>query len=269
MDTEERAWWFLTFFEILTILAAAAIPIALAVYTVITTNQDSKEADHRREFDLKQAADIRQHDLYDKFLANMYKLYEDGHLDDDRDPWVFANAYHRAAHRQWDNTRKADVLQFLHEKELIGKTQIITERSSKQVSLNKISLKELNFDKVQLISHTKSLNQMNLKNVLFDQVSMINARFSFVDLDKSSFKQSRLNYAIFEDTSLNSVIFDRTQLEFTNFGNANLANATFINVNLSTARISSQQIAQAIFYNTILPNGTVTGSTTTTSNIFH
>ncbi|CAF1381521.1 unnamed protein product [Adineta steineri] len=127
VDINKRAFWHFTFKDILTILCSAAIPIALAIYTTIGSQQQKREAEKTRQFDLAQAEKIREFDLqqsrelrqqtlYDGFLNNIYKLDKDGYLNDTKNPWAFANAYYRAAHRQWDTIRKADVLQFLKEK---------------------------------------------------------------------------------------------------------------------------------------------------------
>jgi hypothetical protein len=118
MLTKTKRYTFcrLTLNEILSIICAASIPIALGIYTGITTGQEREAAEQRREFDLKEATELRQQTLYDKFLNDIYMLDKDGHLNDDQNPWAFANAYHRSAHRQWDTVRKADVVQFLKEK---------------------------------------------------------------------------------------------------------------------------------------------------------
>jgi uncharacterized protein YjbI with pentapeptide repeats len=263
-NTKKDAFWYLTLFEILTILCAAAIPIALGIYAGLTSEQQQKEAEETRQFDLKQAAELRQQSLYDKFLNDMYNLDKDGQLADEKNPWVFANAYFRVAHRQCDAIRRADILQFLQEKQLIGKA-ISTKTRSAQQSDNIIRLNELNFDNIHLISQTGSLNQLNLAKVSFDQVSMINAKFSYVNLDNTTFNHARLNHVKFDDSSLVDAIFDSTKLQQADFGNSNLTRTRFLNVDLSTAKLTKNQLQQAIFYNTILPNGTLINSTTTTT----
>jgi hypothetical protein len=261
-DTKKQSFWRLSLPEILSILCAAAIPIALAVYTGITYAQEQKRADQMREFDLKQATELRQQAVYDQFLDDMYNLSKDGHLDEKNSPWAFANAYYRVAHRQWDTTRNGDVLLFLKEKELIGKLQRLTKRSI-QKSNDIIRLNGLSFDNVHLKSETDLLILLNMKYIAFDQVSMVNARFAYVDLDETSFNWARLNQAKFQYSSLVNATFDSTQLRETDFGNSNLRDTRFLNVDLSTAKLTNEQLQQAIFINTTLPNGTLTGTTTT------
>ena len=260
-DTKERPFWYLTFNEILTIICAASIPIALGIYTGVTSGQQQQQAEQRRLFDFNQAEELRQQTLYDKFLNDMYMLHKDGHLEEEVNPWVFANAYHRVAHRQWDAQRKADALQFLVERGLIGSNKLSRTRATKQTN-DTIRLNELNFDDVYLTSQTNSLNLLDLRHVSFDQVSMVKTRFKFVNLDETSFNWARLNDARFDDSSLVYATFDSTELHRTYFGHSNLNGTRFLNTNMTTSILTPYQIQQAIFINTTLPNGTFVQPTT-------
>lgn len=274
ITTRQKRFWYLTLFELLTILCAAAIPIALGIYTAINAERSEQLAEQKRLFDFQQAAEIRQQKLFDKFLDNIYNLDKDGYLDKDKTPWALANAYFRAAHRQWDTLRKADVLRFLMEKRLIGR-QIKIETVRSQQFTDIIRLNQLNFDHVNITSQTDSLNQLNLKNVDFDQVSLNYASFSFADFDFTSFTGARFNVAKFRNSSLTYALFKRTQLKLTDFGNANLTGAQFIDVDLSTAKMTEDQIGQLVCSNATLPNNaicnapvltTITTSATTPSS---
>lgn len=250
----------LTLNEILTIVCATFIPIILGIYTGVTSMQEQKQADEMREFDLNRAAELRQQAVYDKFLDDMYKLDMDGYLDDTKNPWSFANARYRAAHRQWDTTRKGDALQFLKEHKLIGKAKTFDKHTTKAV-FDIISLAGLNFDNVQLASATGALNPLNLDDVVFDRVSMNNAQFSFVNLKQASFSYARFNNVKFLDASLANAHFDNTELGSADFGNSDLTDTQFLNVNLSTTKLTQTQIGQAIFFNSTLPNGTAIATT--------
>ncbi|CAF0757013.1 unnamed protein product [Adineta steineri] len=191
VDLNKRAFWHFTFKDILTILCSATIPIALAIYTAIGSQQQKKEAERTRQFDLEQSRELRQQTLYDEFINNIFKLDNYGYLKEKKNPWAFANAYYRAAHRQWDTIRKADVLQFLKEKQLIGRNNCSNGcRTTKLDDI--IRLNELNFNNVNLASETGVLNKLNLQCVSFDQVSMSNGEFSFVNLNGVSFDEARL-----------------------------------------------------------------------------
>ncbi|CAF1559538.1 unnamed protein product, partial [Didymodactylos carnosus] len=262
--TKKQKYFKLTFHELLTILCAAAVPIAIGIYTTITTDRQTKAAKERRQFDLKQATELQQRQIYNDFIDNIYTLHRDDELNETSKPWAFANARYKlrgriVAYRQWDAGRKAHALQFLKEKGLIGREQCTTGCEVKQL-VDIIRLNELDLDNVQLTSQTGSLNKLNMKCVQFDQVSMVNASFNFVNLNGASFDGSRLNGAKFKGSSLICASFNGTELQGTDFGDSDLRGAQFINVNLSMAEITSDQMQQAICHNTIT-NGTASKST--------
>ncbi|CAF1432234.1 unnamed protein product [Adineta steineri] len=264
VNLNKRVFWHFTFKDILTILCSAAIPIALAIYTAIGSQQQKREAERTRQFDLEQAEKIRQFDLeqsaqlrqqtlYDEFLNNIYKLDKDGYLNESKNPWAFANAYYRAAHRQWDTIRKADVLQFLKEKQLIGRNNCTSGCRTTELD-DIIRLNELNFDNVHLESQTGTLHQLNLQCVSFDQVSMSNATFSFASLNGVSFDGGRLDNVKFHGSSLLCASFNGVNLSGTDFGNSDLTGAQFINSDLSNAKLTKDQMKQAYFHNVTMPN---------------
>ncbi|CAF0798510.1 unnamed protein product [Adineta steineri] len=265
IDFNKRAFWHFTLKDILTIISSVAIPIALAIYSAIGSQQQKREAEKTRQFDLEQAEKLRQRTLYDEFLNNIYKLDKDDYLSDTKNPWAFANAYYRAAHRQWDTIRKADVLQFLKEKQLIGRNNC--SNGCRTTNLNDIiRLNKLNFDNVHLASETGVLNQLDLECVSFDQVSMSNAVFSFASLNGVSFDGGRLDKVKFDDSSLLCASFNGVNLSGVDFGNSDLAGAHFSNTDLSGAKITEDQIKQAYFHNVTMPNGvkreTISSTTT-------
>ncbi|CAF1183248.1 unnamed protein product [Adineta steineri] len=268
-DFKKRVFWHFTFKDILTIISSVAIPIALAIYTAIGFQQQKQQAEKKQKFDFQQSTQLRQQSLYDEFLNNIYKLDKDGYLNDTKNPWAFANAYYRAAHRQLDTIRKADVLQFVKEKQLIGRNNCTNGcRTTKLDDI--IRLNELNFDNVHLASETGVLNKLNLQCVSFNQVSMSNAIFSFASLNGVSFDGGRLHNVKFDDSSLLCTSFNRVNLSGADFGNSNLAGAHFSNSEMTGARVTKDQMKQASFDNVIMPNGrksATTSSATTKKSI--
>jgi hypothetical protein len=264
VDRRKRTFWEILFIDILTILCAAAIPIALGIYTAITYKQDQEQVQKTQQFSINQAIELRQDTIYDKFLNNIYDLDKDGHLNEEKKPWAFANAYYRAAHRQLDSVRKGDVLQFLKEKQLIGRNNCSTGCNSKKLD-DIIRLNELNFNDVYLKSQTGTLNRLNLECVSFDQVSMTNATFSFANLNGVSFDQGRLDKAKFGNSSLVCASFNGTDLDGIDFGTSNLQDAHFSNVDLSKVKFTEDQRNQAHFSNVTGLNERTTTTTTTTT----
>ncbi|CAF1061821.1 unnamed protein product [Adineta steineri] len=257
VDNKKRVFWHFTFKDILTILCSAAIPIALAIYTAIGSQQQKQQDEKKQKFDLEQSTQLRQQTLYDEFLNNIFKLDYYGYLKERKNPWAFANAYYRAADRQWDAIRKADILKFLKEKQLIGRNNCTN--GCKTTNLDDIiRLNELNFDNVRLASQTGVLNKLDLQCVSFDQVSMSNGEFSFVNLNGVSFDRARLD----------NVKFDGSSLLCASFNGTNLIGAQFSNSDMTGAKLTEEQIKQASFHNVIMPCGekSETTSSMTTKN---
>ncbi|CAF1121576.1 unnamed protein product [Adineta steineri] len=254
VDFNKRAFYHFTLKDILSIISSVAIPIALAIYTAIGSQQQKQQAEKKQKFDFEQSRELRQQTVYDEFLNNIYKLDKDGYLNDTKNPWAFANAYYRAAHRQWDTIRKADVIQFLKEKQLIGRNNCTNGCRTTNLD-DIIRLNELNFDNVHLASETGVLNKLNLQCVSFDQVSMSNAIFSFASLNGVSFDGARLDNVKFDGSSLLCASFNGVNLAGVDFGNSDLTGAQFSNSDLSGAKMTEDQINQATFHNVIMPNG--------------
>ncbi|CAF3527603.1 unnamed protein product [Adineta steineri] len=279
IDFNKRAFWHFTLKDILSIISSIAIPIALAIYTAIGSQQQKQQAEKKQKFDFEQSTQLRQQTLYDEFLNNIYNLDKDGYLNDTKNPWAFANAYYRAAHRQWDPIRKADVIQFFKEKQLIGRNNCTNGCRTTNLD-DIIRLNELNFDNVHLASETGVLNKLNLQCVSFDQVSMLNAIFSSASLNGASFDGGRLNNVKFDGSSLLCASFNGVNLSGADFTNSDLTGAHFSNSDLSGAKITEDQMKQATFHNVTMPNGEksentssittkkpITQTTTTSSSI--
>ena len=266
-QTKRSRCYSLTLKECLALLIGTAIPVAIGIYTAITNEQieqsAKRAADEQRAFDLKQAAAAYQQKLYKNFLDAVYTLHKDGELNHSADPWAFANARYRAVHHDFDTIRKAQVLQFLKQKQMIGRRNCISGCESKNIR-DTITLSGLNFDNLSFISETDSLYQLNLSCVPFDQVSMRNVRFSHVNLNGATFTDSRLGGAQFEDSSLNCSSFNSVELVEVDFSRSTLYNARFNNSNLFKAKLTAQQREQARFENVTMPDGTMSESYTTT-----
>lgn len=252
--------------DILTILCSVSIPVAMAVYTTLTERQQERDIEKAREFQTQQRKEMRQQEVFERFLDNIYKLDKDGYLHHNKSPWAFANAYYRVAHRQWDRVRKAEALQFMKDKGLIG-VQNCTSKCHGTLKPDIIRLIALNFDDLQLASETGIPNSLNLDCVVFEQVSMNNAFLTNVNLHGSSFTGGTLSNVKFENVSLSCMVFDGTNLTGVDFGSSNLQGVVFSNVDLTGAKISDEQISQAVFHNSRLPSGILSENTTTSKSM--
>ncbi|CAF3096719.1 unnamed protein product [Rotaria socialis] len=265
-NVSKRSYFKLTFHQLLSILITATVPVVIGIYTGIATYQQIKAADERRDFDFKQATELQRQHLYNNFINDIYQLHKDDELNHTRSPWAFANARFRVLHRQIDALRKAYILKFLKEKELIGRGQCGNGCEPRLLD-DIIRLNELNFDGVQLSSETGTLNKLKFQCVKFDHASLIGATFANVDLSGTAFDHSQLNGVQFNNSLLACATFNGSHLNGTDFADSNLESAVFANVNLSTAKLTPHQLRQAKFLNVTMPNGTMSSNWTGTSPI--
>ncbi|CAF1578252.1 unnamed protein product [Adineta steineri] len=244
---EKTKFWKLTLGELLTALCAAAVPIAVAIYTNNLSEQQ-RIANERREFDSKQADNLRQQQVYDQFLSDIYQLDKDGQLSGAAKPWALANARYWTANQQLSSQLKSDALIFLKRKGLIG-LDCPTLSDDRQDRSDIIQLSGLNFDNIRLVSPTGDLSLLDMACVQFGQVSLVNASFYMTNLDGASFNGSRLIGAKFNSSSLEGVSFlNGADLNGVSFHNSNLRGAEFPNTTLAGVDFGNTDLTGAHFF---------------------
>ena len=249
------SFWHITLKDLLVIACSAAIPLALTIYSSIMSQEEQQLEENVRQLDYNKTNEARQQALYDRFIDNIYKLDKHGYLTENQTPWAFANAFYRAAHRQWDATRKGDVLQFLKERQLIGRS--VCSADCRRVDVpDIIRLNELSWKGVRLLSQTGALNPVNLECIAFDQVLFNHAVFSSANLQGVSFTGGQSSGVKFEGgSSLRCAVFKGVDLRGVDFGDSDLTDTSFFNVDLSMTKLTKEQLEQAIFINCTLPTG--------------
>ena len=269
--------WMKTITEAVKLLMEIALPIAIGVYTVVTSDQMGKSAEvaateqhrialARQDYDLERSAKAYQQQLFKDFLDTMYLFHKDGEFRDGASPWAFANARYRAVHSEFDADRKGQALLFFKEKQLIGRRACKTGCETEDVK-DIIRLDGLSFDRVNLNSETGTLSSLNLGCIQFDRISMVNASFANVDLNGAHFSNARLSGAKFEGISAKCARFENTAMDGVDFGESDLSGAVFINTNLSTTKFTATQLGQAKFVNVIMANGSMVTSATTVETV--
>jgi len=247
--------------DILSILCAAAVPIALGIYTAITYEQGQQQQQKTEERQFNQNIQLRQDNLYNNFLKNVFKLDIDGYLDDGKSPWAFANAYYRAAHRHLEPVRKGDIFQFLKENRLIGRDDC-TDGCRKEVKEDIIRLDELSFKNMHFSSQTGTLTKLNLDCIAFNRVLMDNTTFLYANLNGASFNSTRLKNVNFHKSSLECADFYETDLDGVDFTDTSLKGVKFINVDMSKVKLTDEQWKQVTIINKSISN-TITSTTKT------
>ena len=255
--------WMRTLSEVIKLLMEIALPVAVGVYTAVSSEQVNKSANvaaseqhriavSRQDFDMDRSNKAYQQQLFKEFLDTVYTFHKDGELNDSANPWPFANARYRAVHPEFDADRKGQALLFFKEKRMIGRRVCITGCEEKNRD-DIIRLEGLKFDQINLNSEIGSLSLLNLGCIRFDRISLINASFANVDLKGVSFSNARLTGAKFTHISANCTRFDNMDLYGVDFGQSNLSGVVFSNSNLSTVNLTATQKAEASFFNVIMP----------------
>ena len=80
--SSKRNYFKLTFKDLLTILTATFVPIAIGIYTTVLTDQQSKAAKVTVDKQQSIADESQQQHLYNNFIDDIYQLYKDGELND-------------------------------------------------------------------------------------------------------------------------------------------------------------------------------------------
>ncbi|CAF1063671.1 unnamed protein product [Didymodactylos carnosus] len=170
-DQEPKKPWSLcslTLNEWLTLLCAALLPVAIAVYGVIQANEDQKIAEanrntdlnlaeDRRVYDLNVASNMRQQTVYDQYISFMFELEKNGFLGPEKNPWAYANARFRSAFQELDSLRRSWTLEFLRQQRLIGVVDQLFNPQQKRA--------EDKDNTRSIAEHVIKLNGLKLENI--------------------------------------------------------------------------------------------------------
>jgi len=152
-----------------------------------------------------------------------------------------------------DGVRKASVLLFLYESELIQRkvvdhTEISTD--NRESSLMKKSL--LNLKGADLSD--AHLSHMNLSHADISGVNLTRANLSHADLRGTYFIDTNLSYADFSDSHLMEANFKGSQLNYTRLSRADLSRANLSSTHLSSANLSGADLIDAHLIDAHLSN---------------
>jgi uncharacterized protein YjbI with pentapeptide repeats len=170
-----------------------------------------------------------------------------------------------AAVRQLDTDRKAILLQFLYESNLITGVDPIISLNGANLSgafLFRANLNGANLSGAHLYSSL--LRGANLNGTDLTDADLSGANLSSAILDNAFLSGANLNFADLSGANLSSAILDNAflsgaDLSFAFLFRANLSDADLRGADLSNARnLTNQQLAQArSLLGATLPNGTV------------
>jgi uncharacterized protein YjbI with pentapeptide repeats/uncharacterized membrane protein YkoI len=178
-----------------------------------------------------------------------------------------------------DGQRKATIVRFLHEAELIKGREPIINLDRADLSgaiLTKAILSSTNLGKANLrgadltfanLSHA-DLREADLRDTILSHANLEGADLAFANLSRADLREADLREAILTQAILTKVFLldadlDRANLNGAILTSANLTSAQFFMANLTSADLSSAknlfdlQLVKARLCNTTLPDGTV------------
>ncbi|UJR32345.1 hypothetical protein I4U23_019808 [Adineta vaga] len=233
MTTKSR----LTSFQIIKILTSLALPLAVAIFTLITTIQNRNIARQNREQDLIQNEDDQRQNVFVNYIDDISR-YRDENIKDltnNYDKLLYIRTKTLTSLRKLDNKRKTYVLLFLKESSLL-----IEDKHS---LLEGADFNQIETDRKDCI----------FQNVAFRRARLINAAFyltNFIScpMDNLSFQNSVISESKVKHSSLPNTNFRNVKLDYVKFINVNLTKASFDD--------NSMQMKYVLIEHSILSNGT-------------
>ncbi|CAF3934643.1 unnamed protein product [Adineta steineri] len=242
---------------------SACLPIILGVFTLIYTIPQDQIAKDNRLQDEKQANEIRQQNIYDKYLEDITKYKSDGNINLEIIRLKTLNAF-----SQLDIQRKRSIILFLYDIGFIHRNTTEKER----LRLDGADLTGVKF--IRSSTFHCQLDSIYLSGILasniifshcrmwyanFDQALLINAQFINCSMSYSSFVSADVSQAKFIGEANNAERIDFSNSKLIEMymslpmRNANLTNTDTFN---SQIIFSYNLIRVNYFLNTRPPNGT-------------
>lgn len=208
----------------LQLAGVVAIPIVVAWFTT-RQKQDFQTAQAQREAEREIIADTQRETMLQAYLAKMSELLLDRNLrlsNPNDEVRQIARVQTLTILQRLDGTRKWNVLQFLHDANLVDKDHPI------------IDLRGANLSKVSLGAVTKFGGTW----------------FTHIDLDKINLKQvdlsnADLSHASITEANLSGSILDGANFIGTDFSNTNLRNSSFFGTILQEATLYGSDLSGA------------------------
>ncbi|CAF1053494.1 unnamed protein product [Adineta steineri] len=254
-----RKWYF----HCIKLLMSACLPIILGVFTLIYTIQQNQIAKDNRLQDERQANEIRQQNIYDKYLEDITKYKSDGNINLEIIRLKTLNAF-----SQLDIQRKRSIILFLYDIGFIHRNTTEKER----LRLDGADLTGVKF--IRSSTFHCQLDNIYLSGILasniifshcrmwyanFDQALLINAQFINCSMSYSSFVSADISQAKFigEANNAERIDFSNSKL-IEMYMSLPMRNANLTNTDTFNSQIIFSYNASRVnyFLNTRLPNGT-------------
>lgn len=250
-------------FQFLKLLSSLALPLAVTVFTVITTLQSTKIANANRQQDLLQAEDDQRQTFFVDYINDISR-YCDKHirnLTNNEDRLLYIRTKTLTILRKLDTERKQYLLLFLQESSLLLEKKKFSLLDGANFSGIYLSQKDCVFTDVIFsgvnFRHATFVNCI-FDNVTFDSVDLSHASLTKSILYRNHFYSCQLDFVSFESSVVSETNITTSGLIFANFHQVKLDYVLFNNVNFSNANslFDLTQMEYIDIKNSLLPNGT-------------
>ena len=250
----------LTKLETIKILVSLALPLAVGIFTLVTTIQNRNIALQERRQDLNQAEDEQQESVFVDYINDISR-FRDRNRDtlNQSDTQIYIRGKTLAALRKLNVERRKFLFLFLQDM-LFSSTanySFLSSANFNGIQLNSYECQFRNTIFSGLLFHNATFTYCSFTNVRFDEVELDGARFSHSTLYRVQFTDCQMDSVHIADSILSEDSFNDSILTRTNLRKNVFELVNVFNVNLSGAVLPKEFSAKDLtIRNSILPNGT-------------
>ena len=260
---EQKTLW--DWMELLII--PAAISLVALWFNITQHDYELRIAEQRVRNDQEIALDNLRETTLKDYLEKMAQLLLEKDLrisKPESEVRDVARAQTLTVLRTLDNKRKALLVRFLYEANLISSSILIIDLSDADLEgmdFDRGDLPNINFSGANL--RGASFRSANLAGANFSNANLDDSSFMSAKLDGANFAHAKLNFAELADTTLRSTDLSHASIVNSrvvgaDFSNANLEHTDLISCNLTDARFKGANLQSTSLYDSNLEGITLT-----------
>ena len=231
------------------------IPAVLAIggylFSIVSTANERKATQYREQADREIATDNQREAALQAYFDKMSELLFDKHLRTSKpedEVRIVARVRTLTVLHTLDPFRKASLIQFLREADLINVSSSGSIIDMSGAELNNAALNGVDLYKVDLSN--VNLSEANLSNATpiganLSVTDLSKANMSHALLSESDLRDARINYANLSNADLSRADLSWSKLYETNLSKANLSGANLNEADLSKANLIGANLSEA------------------------
>lgn len=252
----------LTKFQLIKLISSCALPLAVAIFTLVTTLQNRQIAKQNRDQDLVEVEDDQRQRFFVSYINDISRFRDKNilNLTHNYNKLLYIRTKTLTTLRKLDNERKKYVLLFLKESSLLHEDEqsllVGANFNGIDLSYNDCIFKNVTFSGVYF-------QEVSFEHCLFENVIFRNVNFHKATLTNSIFYLTyfiscQMDYVNFYESIISESDFNSTSLSYTNFNQVKIDYVKFNDVNLTKAIFfdNSSQKQYSIIRNSLLPDQT-------------